>query len=200
MGKEERNLLEIIKKRRSIRKYKDKKIPDELVKKILEAGRWAPSAANNQPWRFVVVNKKEIIRKLGKNSRYFSVNKHVEDSPLIIVIYTSKRHKWVDLDCGMAAQNMMLEAYSLGIGSCFIGAYRERRIKEILSLSENTRIVGIITFGYPEEILEKEERYRFKLEEITYFNKYSKEKGKLTESLESKFLPLMSRFFKGKNG
>lgn len=127
------DILEIIKSRRSIRNYKKEKIKDEDILKILEAGRWAPSASNNQPWRFIVVLDQELIKKIGDACKILTINSFVKTSPLILIIYSEKKHKWVDLDCGMCSQNMMLEAHTLGIGSCFIGAYRENKIKNIVN-------------------------------------------------------------------
>ena len=162
------DILNLIKERRSIRQFKKNKIDRESIEKILEAGRFAPSAENNQPWRFFVIEKSENIKKVGELCSYGPLNTFVSTAPLLIVIYTSASHRFVDLDCGMCAENMMLEAHSLGIGSCFIGAFREKLLKELLNLEDKTRIVSVIAFGYPEKVppLPK----RLTLEELTKFD------------------------------
>lgn len=146
------DILSLIKERRSVRQFKKDRIDKASIEKILEAGRFAPSAENNQPWRFFVIEKSENIKKVGELCSYGPLNTFVSTAPLIIVLYTNASHRFVDLDCGMCAQNMMLEAHSLGIGSCFIGAFREKLLKKLLNLEENASIVGIIAFGYPEKV------------------------------------------------
>lgn len=192
------NILEIIKSRRSIRNYKKEKIKDEDILKILEAGRWAPSASNNQPWRFIVVKDQELIKKIGDACKILTINSFVENSPLIVIIYSEKKHRWVDLDCGMCAQNMMLEAHSLGIGSCFIGAYRENKIKDIVNLPREFNIVGLITFGYIES--GKNFSERLNLEDLMMYDCYKKEgyfkEIKRKVSIKRGFLSIISSFFK----
>lgn len=192
------DILEIIKSRRSIRNYKKEKIKDEDILKILEAGRWAPSASNNQPWRFIVVKNQELIKKIGDACKILTINSFVENSPLIVIIYSEKKHRWVDLDCGMCAQNMMLEAHSLGIGSCFIGAYRENKIKKIVNLPDEFNVIGLITFGYIES--GKNFSERLNLEDLMMYDYYKKEgyfkEIKRKVSIKRGFLSIISSFFK----
>jgi len=188
------DILELIKGRRSVRRYKRDKIPEDALIKILEAGRWAPSASNNQPWRFVVVQDEDQIVKIGEAAKILTINSFVSEAPLIIIIYTERKHRWVDLDCGMCAQNMMLEAYSLGIGSCFIGAFREKKIKEIVNLPEDFYIVGLITFGYPEgEIKSKD---RIELNDLVKYNYYKKEGLRVKSNFKNLFLSIIGKLFK----
>jgi nitroreductase len=190
------DILEIIKSRRSIRNYRKEKIKEDEIIKILEAGRWAPSASNNQPWRFIVVNDEQLIKKIGDACRILTINSFVENSKVLVIIYSEKKHRWVDLDCGMCAQNMMLEAHSLGIGSCFIGAFREKKIKELVNLPDQFNVVGIITFGYKES--EKEPTPRLNLEDLVKYNFYSKNKIKteLNKKIKTGFLSIIGTFFK----
>jgi len=190
------DILEIIKSRRSIRNYRKEKIKEDEILKILEAGRWAPSASNNQPWRFIVVNDEQLIKKIGDACRILTINSFVENSKVLVIIYTEKKHRWVDLDCGMCAQNMMLEAHSLGIGSCFIGAFREKKIKELVNLQDQFNVVGIISFGYKES--EKEPTPRLNLEDLVKYNFYSKNKIKteLNKKIKTGFLSIIGTFFK----
>jgi len=190
------DILEIIKSRRSIRNYKNEKIKDEEILKIVEAGRWAPSASNNQPWRFIIVQNEELIKKIGDACKILTINSFVEKAPLIIIIYTEKKHRWVELDCGICAENMMLEAHSIGIGSCFVGAFKENKIKEIINLPEDFNVVGLITFGYKEN--EKEPTLRLDLKDIVKYDFYTKDKTKIVskKSIKSGFLSIISTFFK----
>jgi len=190
------DILEIIKSRRSIRNYRKEKIKEDEIIKILEAGRWAPSASNNQPWRFIVVNDEQLIKKIGDACKILTINSFVENSKVLVIIYTEKKHRWVDLDCGMCAQNMMLEAHSLGIGSCFIGAFREKKIKELVNLPDQFNVVGIISFGYKES--EKEPTPRLNLEDLVKYNFYSKNKIKteLNKKIKTGFLSIIGTFFK----
>jgi nitroreductase len=167
------DMLELIKTRRSIRKYQDKEVPKDLIMKVLEAGRWAPSASNNQPWRFVVVRDKELIRKIGAFSTVIgAINRFIQTVPVILVIFSEAHHRWVDVDCGMCAQNIMLEAHSLGFGTCFIGAFREKDVKDILGIPQKARIIGLITLGYPSE--EKKPTTRYEIETIAFFESVTK--------------------------
>lgn len=194
------DILDLIKTRRSIRKYKDIPIKDEDVIKIIEAGRWAPSASNNQPWRFFVITGKENIKKVGNACKYAFLNTFVENARLLVVIYSDKKHRFVETDCALAAQNMMLEAHSLGIGSCYLGAFREKTVKKILGLKEE-KILSIISFGYPEEIPVAPER--MPLESIVRSDsdiKNLKSKNKIfpVNLFKSGVLSLFGRFVKGK--
>lgn len=192
------DILNLIKERRSIRKYKKEKIDRESIIKILEAGRFAPSAENNQPWRFFVLTQEDSIKSIGKACKYAFLNTFVQEAPLAIVIYSEKTHHFVKIDCGLSAQNMMLEAHALGIGSCYIGAFREKSIKKILGLSEKEKILGIITFGYPEKIPSAPER--LPLEEIVKSDSDmfpgSYKSLDIRNIFKSDFLSLVARFFK----
>ncbi len=190
------DIIEVIKSRRSIRAYKKEKIPRELVMKILEAGRWAPSASNNQPWRFVVIEDEEIIQQIAFESIAFGINMFVRYATLIIAIYSPVKHRWVDVDCGMCAQNMMLEAHSLGIGSCFVGAFREKAVKNTLGIPEKARIIGLITFGFPAQV--KETKARLPLEELVSFNKVS-QNVKTPSLIQRTFLEISGRLFRRKS-
>lgn len=191
-------LLDIIKTRRSIRKYKPEDVPDEYIEKMLEAARWAPSAVNGQPWRFLVVRDKEIKKKMGKYIKsYLVINRHVSEAPVIIAICSKdKSYKWASLDCAMASQNIMLEAHSLGLGSCFIGVFNENKIKELLGMPDKMGIVGLITVGYPDG--EAEAPPRLELDEIAFYDAYRKNKSSVSKLPRSGILSLVTKFLKEK--
>lgn len=135
--------------RRSIRKYKNKDIPEDILFKILEAGRLAPSAKNKQPWHFIVVKDLELKKKLS-TGRW---NTFIKDSPVCIVGCgdTKISPKWYTIDVTIALQNMVLAASCLGIGSCWIGDFKEDEVKELLKIPKHLRVVALITLGYPDE-------------------------------------------------
>ena len=165
------NVMETIIGRRSIRRFAGREVPQEIVERILEAGRWAPSGSNAQPWRFVVVRKR--IRKI----KMFSPGLDGDPSVLIVV---SSDHSHVedrtsrDFDCvtymdiGIAAQNMMLEAHELGLGSCPVRSFNQKAVQRILALPDETVPELIITLGYPDE--KPEAPPRKNLEEIVLYD------------------------------
>ena len=130
------SLLDVILGRRSIRRYENKEIPKDVLDKIIEAGRQSPSAANRQPYRFVIVTDSEIKKELSKE--LFS--RFLKNSPLIIVGCANTKAlltgKWATVDTTIALENMVLAAWSLGIGSCWIGSFKEQKIKELLKIPE----------------------------------------------------------------
>ncbi|MCW3981199.1 MAG: nitroreductase family protein [Candidatus Bathyarchaeota archaeon] len=144
------SLLNIVLSRRSIRKYEQKKIPDEVLGKILEAGRKAPSAANRQPWRFIVVTDDTIKRELSKGL----FNKHIKKSPVTIVGCADQgfvNRKWSIVDTTIALQNMVIAAWAVGVGSCWVGDFKEEKVRRLLNIPNKWKVVALVSFGYPAE-------------------------------------------------
>ena len=145
------SLTDLILSRRSIRRYEDRDIPDEVLLQILEAGRQAPSAANRQPIRFVVVKDCNLMKNLCNNL----IVRFVKNAPVAIVgcadIKSILTGKWAVVDTAIAMQNMVIAAWGLGIGSCWIGACDEARVKELLQIPDKWKVVGLVTLGYPAE-------------------------------------------------
>jgi len=139
--------LAFLKERRSIREYLDKIIPDDAVEMILEAGRWAPSALNRQPWEFLVIKNKEILRDLSKNAFY---GKHIKTAPLAIAIVgkIKENPKYYIQDTSLVSMNMMLMAWSLGIGTCWTGALKRDIVKKMLGLDEDDYLLTVLPMGY----------------------------------------------------
>ncbi|MGQ4914567.1 MAG: nitroreductase family protein [Candidatus Asgardarchaeia archaeon] len=160
--------LERILARRSIRKYKKMDIPDDVLMKILEAGRLAPSAKNVQPWHFIIVKDSELKKKLS-TGRW---NQFIKDAPICIVGCGDTRSapRWHIIDVTIALQNMVLAAACMGIGSCWIGDFKEDEVKELLKIPEHFKVIALITFGYPDE--SPEPFGKRKLEEIASIDKY----------------------------
>jgi len=178
------SIIRNIKQRRSIRRYKANEISKKLIKEIIEAGRYAPSSHNSQPWRFVVITDKKKIRelsgyikgwfkrrlKLGAFVGFFNkrIRSELEgakkrlfmdqdlffyDAPVLVLI-CAKPGRFTKADCACAAQNMMLVARELGVGSCWIGfadlvINKNRKLMGSLGVPRDCKIMGHIIFGYP---------------------------------------------------
>jgi len=140
-------MLEIIYERRSIRRYKRKPVPDEVLRAILEAGRLAPTANNKQPWYFIVVRNPDLKGKLV----FSSWNSFIEDASAVIVGCGDSREKWAVVDVTIALQNMVIAAEALGLGSCWIGHFVEKEVKRALKIPDHLKVVAMITIGYPAE-------------------------------------------------
>jgi nitroreductase len=164
------SLPELIITRRSIRQYKPKVVPQETLERILEAGRYAPSADNDQPWHFIVVTDPKIKERFS-NGRW---NSFIRDSAFTLVGCAFKgddhSRKWSTIDTAIAMQNMVITAWSLGIGSCWVGDFEEAVVKRTLAVPENWKIVSLISFGYPNEAPNVTPRKTLK--EITSHNRF----------------------------
>jgi nitroreductase len=167
-------VLDNIYQRRSVRNYSDKDVPDEIIKEIIRAGTYAPTAVNKQPWRFVVVKNRQLIEEYDERARkaflaaYMDTDnpemvryvQHLSNqktrifygAPVLILIFASP-DVIIDHDCALAAENMMLAAHSLGIGSCWIGlasglGYDKEFLKEA-GVPEGHKLIAPLIFGYP---------------------------------------------------
>jgi len=166
------SLLDLILNRRSIRRYEDKDIPEEVLQQILEAGRLAPSAANRQPIRFVVVTDHDILKNLCDNL----ITRFVKTAPVAIAgcadVKSFLTGKWAVVDATIAMQNMVIAAWALGIGSCWIGACNEQKVKELLKIPDKWKFVALVTLGYPAE--KPKLRRKKPFEELFNFNTFQK--------------------------
>jgi len=166
------DILEVIKTRRSIRKYKPDPVSEEEINKILEAGRWAPSADDSQPWHFIVLRSQEARKELAGALVW---GRFLSQAPLGIAVVVSPRASSHPAEDGAAAtQNMLLEAHSMGLGACWIGTYggtSEAGAKKVLNIPENERLLSVIAIGRPAESPQKVRR---ELSEITYSDSYGR--------------------------
>lgn len=159
------DILEIIKTRRSIRRFKDKPLPDELIENILEAGRWAPSGLNNQPWRFAVITDTAIRNEFSKLTHYSRI---VKSAKVLIAVFLDNAESYnriKDIQAiGACLQNMLLEAHSLGLGAVWLGEIikSNETIKQILGLGENLELMAVVALGYPDERPKSTSRKRLK--------------------------------------
>ncbi len=168
-------LKEALLQRRSVRAYLDEPLTEKQIEELVEAARWAPTGANLQPWKFIIVQDKGVKKEIGKYARfYFIKSHHVSEAPVLIVcLADTKKSSFALIDVAMAAQNIMLRAIDLGLGSCFVGAFDERKIKEVLKIPANFKVVGLITVGKMAEKPTTPPRLEFK--EITFFDRFGKQ-------------------------
>jgi len=152
-------VLEAIKGRRSIRAFKSQAVPEETINKLIEAACWAPSAGNIQPWEFIIVQNNEIKRRLVEAALG---QEFIAEAPVVIVVCANEERSargyglrgktlYCIQDTAAAIQNIHLAAYSLGLGTCWIGAFREEEARKALKLPNGIRPVAIIPVGYPDE-------------------------------------------------
>lgn len=194
------DILNLLKSRRSVRIYQDKPVPHDLLLQILEAGRWAPTGANLQPWHFIVVTDPETRKEIGKVARFFFIkSSHVEKAPVVLVLgFDTQKGKYGRYDATLAGGNMMTMATSLGLGTCWIGAFEEPRVKEILEIPKNIDVIALITLGYPGE--KSEAPPRVELEKIVHWESWSNVKRKNFRDgfLQSGPLSLIKKLFRKK--
>ncbi len=163
--------LEAILSRRSIRKYQNKAVSEEQVNKLLEAAMSAPSAHNQQPWHFVVLNDHKVMDEIPKFHQYA---KMIPEAALSIVVCgdTGKADGFWVQDCSAAIQNMLVAARGMGLGSVWLGVYPRENLcqsmKELVGLPENITPLGIVVVGHPAE--EKPPSNRFSAARVHYNN------------------------------
>jgi nitroreductase len=167
------DILDLLKSRRSVRLYEDKPIPKDLLLQILEAGRWAPSGANLQPWHFIVVTDAETRKRIGEVARFlFIKSSHVENAPAVLILgFDTRKGKYGRYDVTLAGGNMMTMATSLGLGTCWIGAFDQPKVKRILEIPDHIEVIGLITLGYSNE--KAEIPPRVELEKIVHWESWS---------------------------
>lgn len=154
--------------RRSIRTYKREHIPKDKLEKLLETARLAPSAANRQNWKFIVIENEQIKNQLisaCNNQAFVGTASHV------IAGIGDPTQKWHQVDLAIALEHIVLEAVELGLGTCWIGAFNEEDVKKILKIPQDRKVVALLTVGVPAE--SPSARPRKALEEIVTYNEYT---------------------------
>lgn len=175
------NLYELIQKRQSDRKYDSRPVDRDMVIKCLEAARLAPSACNSQPWKFVVVDEPELLKEMASAAAGMGMNKFAAQAPVIVAVVLEKMNftasigsvikdkEYSLLDVGIAVEHFCLQATELGLGTCILGWFDEKKVKKLLGIG-NRRVPLLITLGYATG--EHRQKSRKSLEEISSWNKY----------------------------
>mgnify|MGYP001828992525 FL=1 len=145
-------LLSHLQSRRSIRKYQDRSVPDDLLEQVLEAARWAPSASNQQPWHFIVVRDPAIQQRIALLAGTSLIRwAHVEEAPMLLALCGKVRSPLLHTDVALAGMQLMLQAHSLGLGTCWIGAFERDQTAQLLRLPPEMHLVALLTLGFPAE-------------------------------------------------
>jgi nitroreductase len=177
-------VLEAIKTRRGIRRYKPHGVPEEKLNIVLEAGRWAPSWKNTQCWRFVVVKDREKKSKLAETLTPDNpAISAIKEAPVLIVACAelgksgffdgraaTDKGDWYMFDVALAMQNLALAAHSLGLGTVHVGAFDARKAAEILDVPPGVAVVEMAPLGYPAQ--EVKAPSRKKLSELVFWESY----------------------------
>lgn len=169
-------VLDVIQKRRSVRKYKEDPIPEKAFMRVLEAARLAPSGKNFQPWKFIIVKDKALKEKLAQASagQFF-----MAEAPIIIVgcgfpdncyAHMGRYMKSWSVDVTIALEHLILQAQEEGLGTCWIGSFEEEEVKAILNIPENVKVLALTPLGYPDEI--PRFRGRKSLDEIISYDRF----------------------------
>lgn len=177
---------ELINQRQSVRKYMDKTVEKEKIEKLIEAVHIAPSACNSQPWKLIIVDEPELKNKvaLATFSKTVSFNRFAEEAPVIAVLVIEKakiiariggsikNQEYPMYDIGIAAAHFCLQATELDLGTCMIGWFDEKKIKELLKIPAKRKVGLVITVGYQPEDYKHRKKIRKPINEICSFNRY----------------------------
>jgi len=169
------DLMEAIKTRRSIRRYKPTNIPDNLIHSLIDSARHAPSGDNIQPWEFIIVKDKRIKEQLAKTHTW---SDFVKDAPICIVVLADEKRapSYFEVDAACATQNLLLAAHGLGLGACWVAVYDlcdanfERHVRNVLNVPSHLRVIAMVPIGYPDE--KAEPRSLREIDKILHFDKY----------------------------
>ncbi len=159
------NTLEAILTRRSIRKFKDKKIPKKILNDILKAAMHAPSAYNQQPWQFIVIDDRKLLDEIPNIHPHSDMCKTAALAILVCADLTKEQTKdmWA-FDCAAATQNIMLAAHDNNIGSVWVGIYFRKNymdaFKKLFNLPQHIIPISLVPLGYPDEEIEKVDRFK----------------------------------------
>lgn len=179
------DFMELVMQRYSVRAYSNNPVEQEKIDRCIEAARLAPSACNSQPWTFIVVNDVEKKSSLADttSNKLLPLNHFTKQAPVMIVLVIEKPKFTAELgsfikdrdfsliDIGIAAEHICLQAVSDGLGTCMLGWFNEKKVREILEIPSGKRIGLMITLGYPKNAKRKN-RPRKGVEEVLRFNSY----------------------------
>lgn len=177
---------ELIKRRQSVRRYKDKPVEREKLQQLIEAVQIAPSASNSQPWKLILVDEPELKDNVATAtfSKLVSFNKFAPQAPVMAVLVIEKpkvitqiggsvkNREFPLIDIGIAAEHFCLQATELGLGTCMMGWFNEKKIKRLLNIPKKKRIGLVISLGYPPKDYKLRKKIRKSVTDICGFNAY----------------------------
>lgn len=153
----------------AVRSYQDKPLPEEVVRRIVEAGRLTASSINLQPWHFIVVQERDRLQQLGALAK---TGPYIAQAPLAIVVAIEKESKFGISDASRAIQDMMLTAWADGVGSNWVGFGGLDEVKKLLGISAELDVLAIIPFGYPAQPVGRGKKQRKPLAEVVSRERY----------------------------
>ena len=154
----------------AVRSYQDTPVPDEVVRRIVEAGRLTGSGMNLQPWHFIVVRNRETLRQLGALA---SSGRYVAQSPLAIVVCVD-RSRFAVSDASRAIQSMLLTAWADGVGSNWVGFGGLEKVKSLLEIPTSLDVLAVLPFGYPARAVGRGKKARKPLAEVAHLERYGR--------------------------
>jgi nitroreductase len=177
---------ELINRRQSVRRYQEKTVEREKLQLLIEAVRVAPSASNSQPWKIILVDEPELKNSVANAtfSKLITFNKFAPQAAVIAVLVIEKpkmitqiggsvkNREFPLIDIGIAAEHFCLQATELGLGTCMLGWFNEKKIKQLLNIPIKNRIGLVITLGYETEDYKQREKIRKSVDEMSGFNSY----------------------------
>ncbi len=177
-------VFEAIKTRRSIRHYKSEAIAEEKLNAVLEAARWAPSWANTQCWRFIVVRNNDTKARLADAlTPWNPAHEAIKEAPIVIVVCAEQgksgfykdapvtdKGDWCMFDVALATQNLALVAHSLGLGTVHVGAFDAQKVAQILNVPQGVAVVEVLPLGHPAK--EAKTPKRKELSELVFRENY----------------------------
>ena len=164
-------VIEVIKKRRSVRKFESKPVPEEIIKDILDCARLAPTAINIQPWIFGAVIDPDLKREIADMTDY---GKFIKDCAVCFAVFTDSTQKYFMEDGCAATENILLACAAHGIGSCWVAGHKKAyvdTIRKLLNVPEPYTLIALIAAGYSNE---KPSPNKKSLDEVTFFNKVAR--------------------------
>ena len=171
----EMNIYELISTRKSVREFQDQDIPKEIITRLLNAARLAPSASNRQEWRFIVVQNPETRQRLVEAAKG---QKFIGKAPVLLVCCAeTDEHMMIcgqrcyPIDVAIAMDHITLCAVAEGLGTCWIGRFDDAQVKEILEIPNNIKVIGLMPVGFPQDPLPKKKN-RLPLEKIVKYEKW----------------------------
>lgn len=162
------DVYEAIRSRVAVREFKLDPVDDDAVKKILLAARWAPSQRNRQPWRFVVVRERASLRGIGELA---SSGAFIADAPLAIAV-AMEGARLPQFDAARAIENMILTAWSLGVGTVYVQGIDRDAVKELLGIPEDFDLITVMPFGFPTDAAKSVGKRRKTLAEIASIERF----------------------------
>ena len=163
-------VYECIRSRLSVREFKPDPVPESLVTRTLQAGRWSPSSDNHQPWHFIVIRDRETLKEAV---RVGQIKPFVADAPMAIAIVMDNYDRPL-LDAGRALQQMQLMAWSEGVGSCFVGVPPDNvpMLKRLLGVPDDLELITVMPFGFPADSVKGKGKRRKPLSQIAHSERF----------------------------